>query len=286
MNTIFLCLSFLQSVDTFAVCASCSRLSCNLHTCDKCGSSLSVDNAAHCYSSDPKRLCAEPPSNCNSTSVTNGLLVSTDNLQSATTNVSAVIVDNAVRPQALYVNVNNQAIPFLGETVQSVSGGITLACPSFVSTSIISNVPSTVNHNGTVVASQGGTNPCNRLVSSTSRQVNCSRTLNSTASNQQRIETAVPTCQINLPSYNLQPPPPPFAASVARLPGIVSGSIQAAVVPTPSAVPIGSSIQSVQVNAVQIRIGTKKFKPSSAVTFKDDGILFTLKGMLVCLCSV
>jgi hypothetical protein len=268
----------LQSADTFAVCTSCSRLSCNLHTCDKCGSSLSDDNAAHCYSSDPKRSRAESPNKKNSPSVTNGLPVSPNLVQSVAANISAAILDNCVRPQALYVNVNNQAIPFFGESIPSASGTMTLSSTSLVSSPNISTVTSSVSRNGTVVASQGVA-ICNRQVSSTGRQVICSGALNSTASNQQRIETSLPSCQINLPSYNLQPPPPPFAASVTRLPGIVSGSTQAAVVATPTAVPIRSSVQSVQVNAVQIRIGTKKFKPSSAVTFKDDGILFTLKGM-------
>jgi hypothetical protein len=41
--------------------------------------------------------------------------------------------------------------------------------------------------------------------------------------------------------------------------------------------PTAPSLQTVLVSAVQIRIGVKKFKPLSAVTFKDDGILFTLK---------
>jgi hypothetical protein len=259
-------------VDTFAVCTACSRLSCDLRTCDKCGNSLSDDSAAHCYSSDPKRLCAEPATNHSSASTVASTVSSNDLFPCGTTTVSAGNVVSAVRPQALYVN--NQAFPVIGVgNTPSVSGTSALSHPMFVS-----SASSCVGQCGTVVASHAGGSSCNRLVPSNSRPIS-TVTTGSSGVTVQRLETVSSVPQYNLPSYNLQPPPPPFAASVARLPGIISGSLQAAVVPTASAAQLGSAAQSVQVNAVQIRIGAKKFKPSSAVTFKDDGILFTLKGL-------
>jgi len=50
--------------------------------------------------------------------------------------------------------------------------------------------------------------------------------------------------------------------------------------------PAVSSAYVFQVNAVQIRLGAKKFKPLTAVTFKDDGVLFTLTGVLMKLLSL
>lgn len=264
----------LQVADTYAVCAACSRLSCDLRTCDKCGSSLSDDSTAHCYSSDPKRLHAEPSAVHCSASVVACPVSASDSLPCGTSAISVGNIDSAVRPQALYVNVNNQAFPVIGVgSAPAVSGTLALSHPLFVS-----SASTAVGQYGTVVASQAGGSLGNRLVPSNSRPIS-TVTASATAVNVQRTETVASVPQYNLPSYNLQPPPPPFAASVARLPGIVSGSLQAAVVPTPSAAQLGSVAQSVQVNAVQIRIGAKKFKPSSAVTFKDDGILFTLKGL-------
>jgi len=45
--------------------------------------------------------------------------------------------------------------------------------------------------------------------------------------------------------------------------------------PVPGA---NASTMEVTINAYQIRIGTRKFVPISPVSFKEDGILFTLKG--------
>jgi len=81
-----------------------------------------------------------------------------------------------------------------------------------------------------------------------------------------------------LPSYNLQPPPPPFSTNVARLPVVVSSSSSIPTMVASSATP--QSTQSWQVTAIEIRIGSKKFKPMSPVTFKDEGVLFMLKGDL------
>lgn len=262
-----------QVTDTYAVCAACSRLSCDLRTCDKCGSSLSDDSAAHCYSSDPKRLRTEPSANHCSASAAAFPVSSGDSLLCGTSTVSVENVDHAVRPQALYVNVNNQAFPVIGVgAAPAVSGTLALSHPLLVCSS------TSAGQCGTIATSHAGGSLCNKLVPSNSRPIS-TVTTGCAGLNIQRTETVASVPQYTLPSYNLQPPPPPFAASVARLPGIVSGSLQAAVVPTPSAAQLGSAAQSVQVNAVQIRIGAKKFKPSSAVTFKDDGILFTLKGL-------
>ena len=50
-----------QNSESFAVCSKCSRVSNNVDKCDKCGSQLTKDNSAECFSSDPKRPRLETP---------------------------------------------------------------------------------------------------------------------------------------------------------------------------------------------------------------------------------
>lgn len=255
-------------MDTYAVCATCNRLSSDLRVCDKCGTTLSDDNAAHCYSAEPKRPCLETRASdttltqCNGvTSNTNGTAVSTSTLPSTS--------DNSVRPQALYVNVNNQAFPVLG--VAATTSASPAPLPSVAGSTRVNSSVSNPNA-ATVFTASHAAVPATRSIQSAQ------------ASTQPRPANIAPVTmtQITLPTYSLQPPPQPHVSNVARLPvpGLTSTSVHT---PVQTATTIAPAVSSYvfQVSAVQIRLGSKKFKPLTAVTFKDDGVLFTLTGKLV-----
>jgi len=257
-------------VDTYAVCASCSRLSSDLHVCDKCGSALSDDNAAHCYSADPKRPCLETrASDATTSSQCNGI---STNTSSTTVSVltSPSTSDSSVRPQALYVNVNNQAFPVIGVAATTSAASL----PSGAATT--SRMNSSVS------------NPTVTTVFTTSHTavpaIRSSLQSSQTSSQPRPANVgSVTVTQITLPMYNLQPPSQSYVSNVGRLP--VAGAASTTVHPPAQSVntvapPLPSSYV-FQVSSVQIRLGAKKFKPLTAVTFKDDGVLFTLTGMLV-----
>ena len=217
-------------MDTFAVCTNCSRLSYDLHTCDKCGSSLSDDNMAHCYSSEPKRRCTDTQVNgkCGSTDSTDDSSVICTTALPSVSNCSTLGTDNAVRPQALYVNVNNQAFPVISVgAAPTLAGTLSLPRPVFTGSSGISTAAASLSD---VNSSVSVAPPCSRQSSTSYQPVTCAQ-MSGGVNHQRLVVSTAP--HINLPSYNLQPPPPPFAASVTRLPGIVSGALQSTVVPTP-----------------------------------------------------
>lgn len=58
--------------------------------------------------------------------------------------------------------------------------------------------------------------------------------------------------------------PPVFSGNVMRLPANMTG--------------VGGVSQNITIPSVEVRIGSRKFKTTSGVCFKDDGVLFTLKG--------
>jgi len=98
------------------------------------------------------------------------------------------------------------------------------------------------------------------------------------ASSQPRPTNTVPS---TLAAHPSQPPSQPHGASVTRgpVPETVSSALRASMQPLTSTVTAAPSSYVFQVTAIQIRLGAKKFKPLTAVTFKDDGVLFTLTGM-------
>lgn len=234
-------------MDTYAVCASCNRLSSDLHVCDKCGTALSDDNAAHCYSSLPKRSCVETRASETAVTQCNGVTSNTTSVAISASTSPLTSSDNSVRPQALYVNVNNQAFPVIGVATTTASPAGSTRVNSSVS-------------NPTVTAAS--------VTSQTAVPATRSLLVSSQPSSQPR-----PMTQITLPTHNQ------VSSNVARLP------IQSKSIPHPaqSAFTMASAMSSYvfQVTSVQIRLGSKKFKPLTAVTFKDDGVLFTLTGMLV-----
>ena len=229
--------------------------------CEKCGSALSDDNAAHCYSAEPKRPCVETQANDTASTQCNGISSSTSDAVISTSALSSTS-DNSVRPQALYVNVNNQAFPVLG-VAATTSASATSSAPVQGSTranSSVSNAVSTTVFSTSLSAVPPVRTLPSAQISLPSRPTNVG---------------SVTVTQITLPTYNLQPP---YVSNVARLP--VATPVHTSVQSAATVAPVPSSSYVFQVTAVQIRLGARKFKPLTAVTFKDDGVLFTLTGML------
>lgn len=243
-----------------------------MHVCDKCGSALSDDNAAHCYSADPKRPCLETrASDTTTSSQCNGISTNTSSAD-VSVSMSPSASDNSVRPQALYVNVNNQAFPVIG--VAAATSASPASLPSGAATSSRTN-SSVSNPTATTVFTTSHT-----AVPAVRSSLQSSQT-----SSQPRPANvgSVTVTQITLPTYNLQPPSQSYVSNVGRLPvpGAASTTIHPSVQSVNAVAPALPSSYVFQVTSVQIRLGAKKFKPLTAVTFKDDGVLFTLTGMLV-----
>lgn len=249
-------------MDTYAVCANCNRLSSDLRVCDKCGTTLSDDNAAHCYSAEPKRPCLETRASDPASTQCNGV-PSTTNSAAASTSSLPSTSDISVRPQALYVNVNNQAFPVLGVAAT------TSASPSLPSVTVSTHVNSSAS-NPSQITSHAAV-PATRTILQSAQTSTQPRPANM---------SSLTVTQITLPTYNLQPPPS-YVSNVARLPvpGLASTTMHTPVQSATTVAPVASYV--FQVSAVQIRLGSKKFKPLTAVTFKDDGVLFTLTGTLL-----
>ena len=228
--------------------------------CDKCGTTLSDDNVAHCYSAEPKRPCLETHAGDAAPSQCNGDSPSTTTAAISTSASSSSTADTSVRPQALYVNVNNQAFPVLGVTATTAS-----ASRPFVA--------------GTTQVNSSVSRPGSTTVLATSQSsVPVTRSLPNTLSSSQPRPGNI-SSSVTLPTYNLQPPQ---HQNITRIPvqGLVSSTLNTPVQSATVATAVSSYV--FQVNAIQIRLGAKKFKPLTAVTFKDDGVLFTLTGLLLC----
>ena len=182
------------------------------------------------------------------------------NVATISTSALPSTADTSVRPQALYVNVNNQAFPVLGVAATTAS-----ASRPFVA--VTTHVNSSVSrpNSTTVLASSQPSVPIPRLP-------------NTQTSGQPRPANI--GSSVSLSTYSLQPPQP-CVPNMTRIPvqGLVSTTLNT---PVQSAtVAPAMSTYVFQVNAIQIRLGARKFKPLTAVTFKDDGVLFTLTGMLM-----
>ena len=262
----------LQRRDTFAVCTNCSRLSHNLLNCDKCGCPLSADNESVCYSAEPKRV--RPPTMSSHSNSVNGGSVAINSSANATVLSRAVapipqglFVNNSlnpstaapatnigvatVRPQALFVNRNNQV-----HTARTVSVSGQSIAATTVATAVSSRVavPSTAtNHVPTVNAADAATRLSHPAVVS---------------SDLGKIASLTSDHRPSLPS----------SISSATNGQLVSSNHQSGVPVGPGA---NASTTEVTINAYQIRIGTRKFVPISPVSFKEDGILFTLKGLIL-----
>jgi len=260
---------FLQP-DTYAVCATCNRLSTDLRICDSCGTTLSDDSAAHCYSAEPKRPCLDTRASDTASTQCNG--VSSNSNGTTVSTVSPSASDSAVRPQALYVNVNNQAFPVIGVSATSAQSA---SRPSVSASTHVNSSVSNPNTHSVFTASHASSVATTRSLLLSTQSSSQPRPANISS------VTSVTVTQITLPTYNLQPPTPSLTRLPVPVQSLVSATANTSVQAATTVAPVTSSSYVFQVNSIQIRLGTKKFKPLTAVTFKDDGVLFTLTGVLV-----
>ncbi len=311
-------LSF-QSVDTYAVCSNCSSLSYNINNCDKCGSALSADNAAECYTADPKRARTDSSiATRNSNSITNGTSSSRtfQVTSSATTNRTNTIMSNAqpvpqalymntsniagggsrpssgvsqsaapaapsVRPQALYVNVNNQMLPAMmsaAGTTQSVSSASLQASSGApVLRSATTQLTTQSRPQPMINNNMGVTSGVPPLYSSALPPgvMPGMGMHGSIMSGQAMNHAAMPRAGMGMGMAINRPPP-----SYPNLPTPPSSASPQVATPAPNV--------KVQLPVNQIRIGLKRFSPAASVQFKDDGVMFTLKGKVLvnCSCSI
>ena len=251
------------------MCTNCSCLSHNLLNCEKCGSPLSADNESLCYSAEPKRSRPQPATlSSHSNSASGNSVVNSNNTRTAvggtsvmptpqtlflnknTVSTTPTANNTAVRPQALFVNLNNQAHAVMNATNQSTlttTTGTSVAPPR----ASIATAPSTTSNQATAV------NSAETRLSRPNELSNVVASLGhiSSLTADHRLSTA-------------------SAMSSASNGQLVSSNHQSNA-PVPGA---NASTMEVTINAYQIRIGTRKFVPISPVSFKEDGILFTLKG--------
>jgi len=178
------------------------------------------------------------------------------------------------------VNVNNQAYPVIGVATTSAQSRPPVSASTHVNSSLSYPNTASVFASTSHASSAAATRAILQSTQSGSSQPRPSAVIASVTVSQ---NTPVLT-------YNLQSPTQSFVSNVPRLPVTTTPhipvtaapnvSVQAPKTVVPGAPPSSASSSYVfQVNAVQIRLGTKKFKPLTAVTFKDDGVLFTLSGM-------
>jgi hypothetical protein len=282
--------------DTFAVCPSCSRISNNLSSCDTCGAPLSADNTAECYTSEPKRQRTDngpstptnltngrvtrssPRINPVSTSETNGTSRSTPstmnqaqpvpqalymNTSNMTNNGPSPVsqppgISSSVRPQALYVNVNNQVLPTVMQQLSS-SGQV-------------------VTQGNSLTASAGAPVLQTQVVQSgASRPMMNSGGLVSSAGNSQYgvFPGSIMTGQVSMGGSVMTRPPP--LGGTTRPPPYPS--MPAASTPPNFNPPQQQQAANVKLSlpVSQIRVGLKRFSPATGVQFKEDGVMFTLK---------
>ena len=293
---------FLQTVDTYAFCQNCMRVSTSLQNCDKCGTQLTSENHIGSYGAEPKRARTEKEgdestaTSGGTTTAANGApavngsgrgsttmngsassspapnnpapssgpvpvpqaLYVNKNIISTSENTSAPVV----RPQAIYMNVNNQVSSSSATaSPRSTSNTVSTQSTSLTSSTNTSSSGPTLrsaasSHNNT--DSRSPANPPSAATNSIdrSRPPTLTNSTNSTANyNSAASQRAMSG---NFPPNAVAPAnQPPSTSSVTVLPNMVS------------------------IPAQQIRIGAQKFKPLTSVQFKDDGILFTLKGKIV-----
>ena len=256
------------------MCTNCSRLSHNLLNCEKCGSPLSPDNESVCYSAEPKRVRPQPTTlSSHSNSANGSSVLNSNNINVAVSgqtvmptpqglfvNRNAVTATPAtnnstgiatVRPQALFVNLNNQTHAVMNASSQS-SATSTAAQPR----ASMATVQSTVASQPTVA------------------------TETSTLSLRPSEPSIVTSSLGNLASLTSDHRSSSLAMSSASNGQLVGSNHQS----SGSSAGSNASTTEVTINAYQIRIGTRKFVPISPVSFKEDGILFTLKGWILLLC--
>jgi hypothetical protein len=267
----------LQNADTYAVCTNCTKLSQNLQFCDHCGGALSAENSKGCYSSEPKR--ARTDAEAPSPTPTNGTYV--NGKEPTSNNSSPDTTEPVPVPQALYKNKN---------AVDSPSFRQRAVFPTLTTTTLAvsSPLPSLVAATASNSSSASSMNPL--LSNNIGLDSSNISTVGSTGPVAGLTRQPMPSVQrFCAPNYNLQPQGPiQYPLSSAQRP-VEASSVMLECPPNQVAPPGNNSPAApnphklsiedncVSIPAQQIRIGSQKFKPITAVSFKDDGILFTLK---------
>ena len=234
------------------MCTNCSLVSHNLLNCDKCGCPFSADT-------DSVRDSAESPSH--SISAHGGSVVRDEGVvinSSANATVPSRCV--APTPQGLFVNNSVNALTAASDT----GAGVVLVNvqPQAVSVNRDNQVHTAVSASEQSIATRVVMVP-------------------STATNQATLPTVNTDASARLSH-------PSVVGEIASLTSDHSASMSSAT----NGQLVSSNHQSgpdvtteVAINAYQIRIGTRKFVPISPVSFKEDGIRFTLKGSFPFLCD-
>ena len=260
-----------------------------------------------CVSADPKRTRLESPANTANGNLVNGNTAShatNDDTETASTsnvvptpqalykNINVTSAE-AIRPQALYMNMNfcsDSPNTSTSNTPSLSSGGLTSGGSS---SRTDSNLAYTSQASGTSsIIPSNGSRPRTVNTSSTQALVG---TVTSQGMGSLQMNNQLP------PPLQTQPGPPPLISSTATPNQASAGSFSnfnmaqpppygqtAPSTPQNNSAPdtddsVGDLVFSnadsnIALPATQIRIGTRKFLPASSVTFKEDGVLFALKG--------
>ena len=293
----------LQNADTLAVCHNCGQSSSNLFNCDNCGCPLSDDNASLFGRTDPKHARmsegvvngggvggrAVPQSLFFNSTVSAAASAAAPGASFTLANAIAS-GRSQVRPRTLYVNINNQTT--LDGTASPTTLHVSSALPPLPAAP--PGLQTAPPASSTYLAADGGGGVT--MVRSLSGQpttclAKSATTVEAVVANSTTTFSSLPPPPLSYPANpsvaigQLSSVLPGASAAVVKISASAPALTTAAVAP-PAAAPAPCSVDEVSITAYQIRIGTHKFLPISPVTFKDDGILFTLKGRLqVRVCS-
>ena len=227
--------------------------------CDMCGCPLSADT-------DSVRDSAEPPSH--STSAHGGSVVRDEGIViNSSANATVPSRGIAPTPQGLFVNNSVNALTAATDT----GAGVVLVTvqPQAVSVNPNNQVHTAVSASDQSIATRVV------MVPSTATNQATLPTVNTDAS----ARLAHPSVVGEIASLTCDHSTSMSSASNGQL---VSSNHQSGPPVGPGA---NASMTEVTINAYQIRIGTRKFVPISPVSFKEDGIRFTLEGSFPFLCD-
>ena len=251
------------------------RVSTSLQNCDNCGNQLSKENHIGSYGAEPKRSRSDVGDVVQNNGAVNGRVSSmngtTSSSPTSSSSAAAVPVPQAlyvnrnaitttenstsVRPQAIYVNVNNAT-----STARSTSTTATAGTNS-------SNTATSQTALGTGTSQMTTRSAVSADRSSTSANMPIA-SANATVLDRNRLPLSNSAHSSSYPLQNQQ-----LSSVRANAPGNFPATTPPHTASNPNLVTVLPNV--VNIPAQQIRIGAQKFKPLTAVQFKEDGILFT-----------
>ena len=222
------------------MCTNCNRLSNDIRVCDKCGSTLSED-VTLCISSDSKKLHLD-----HGATNLRPIVAKTSSTVSAYSVAGIGNSDTILRPVA-HANATSN---ILGSTQFVISNSVASSSLPPGNLSVVSASPNQSTAANLViqlaVANEEGSVKTQSVHNLLTPIVN--------GSHNSSVSSVVPSTAILMSSTRSERGDNVFM----------------------QAEPLR---QELSISAYEIRIGEKKFKSLSSVNFKQDGILFTLKGM-------